>query len=53
MRIVVTKKDGTFKQQGWYIKENDTGFWVYLSPSHTVPFKFPWTTYAYSPMEEK
>ena len=49
---MITQLEGSFKQRGWFIKENDTGFWCYLDPNNNIQFKFPWKLYTYKIMEE-
>jgi hypothetical protein len=53
MRIMIKSHKGDFHQQGWYIRENDTGFWVCLEPNSDVEFKFPWTLFSFDKLEEK
>ena len=53
MKILITDKKGKFKQLGWHIKENDTGFWVYFDNNRDVEFKFPWKLYQYTRLEKK
>ena len=52
MKIKIIEHEGPFRQIGWHIKENDSGFWCYLGSDSQVPFKFPWKLYTYKIMEE-
>ena len=52
MKIKVSSLDKDWEHEGWYIKENESGFWAYLSESCNVPFKFPWKLYTYDNTED-
>ena len=53
MKIVVIKKNGEFFMEGWYLKENESGFYVKMSPNYGAYFKFPWKLYTYKTLEKK
>ena len=53
MKILINKKIGPWSLEGWYLKENESGFWAKLSPENRVEFKFPWKLYDYKKLEEK
>ena len=50
---MIKSQKGDFTQQGWYIKENDTGFWAHLDNDSEVEFKFPWVLFSFNKLEEK
>ena len=52
MKILINQIDGDWESEGYWLKENDTGFWCYLNQTSSIPIKFPWKLYTYKIMEE-
>jgi len=52
MKILIKEINGPSVHRGWFIRENESGFWVYLFPDKDTEFKFPSRLYSYKVIED-
>ena len=52
MKILINEINGPSNYEGWFIRENETGFWVYLFADSDIEIKFPSQLYSYKTINE-